>query len=73
MTKEQYEHAKKNGCVDRLRGDEISRRIAKVYPLNTQIAILMDKDTKPSEWQEYQSFREQIKSEVDAEMSAFEN
>lgn len=67
--KEKYLLAKKNGKEERFRGDEISRRIAEKYPLSAQIALLMDKDSKPKEWEEYQAFRASIKSEVDGEIS----
>ena len=70
MDKEKYLLAKKNGLVERFRGDEISRRIAKVYPLSAQIALLMDKDRKQEEWQAYQDYRAKVKDEVDSEISA---
>lgn len=73
MNKEKYLLAKKNGLVERFRGDEISRRIAKEYPLSAQIALLMDKDEKPEEWKAYQAFREKVKAEVDAEIAEFES
>lgn len=63
--KTRYLLAKKNGQVERFRGDEISRRIAKEYPLSAQIALLMDKDLKYNEWVEYQTFRVKVKQEVD--------
>ena len=72
FNKENYELAKKNGLLDRFRGDEISRRIAIKYPLSAQIALLMDKDIKPGEWEAYQEFREKVKAEVDAEMAEME-
>lgn len=72
MVKEKYSLAKKNGLTDRFRGDEISRRIAKVYPLSAQIALLMDKDSKPDEWEKYQVFRAAVKAAVDAEIISFE-
>lgn len=72
MDKQKYLLAKKNGKLDKLRGDEISRRITKEYPLSTQIAILMDKDTKPTEWNEYQQFRAKVKFDVDLEMAQLE-
>lgn len=72
MDREQYLIAKKNGLGDRFRGDEISRRIAKVYPLSAQIALLMDKDSKPDEWEKYQTFRAAVKAAVDAEIVALE-
>jgi hypothetical protein len=71
FTKENYECAKKNDDLERFRGDKISRRIAKVYPLSAQIALLMDKDEKPEEWEAYQAFREKVKAEVDAEIAEF--
>ena len=70
--KTKYLLAKKNGQVERFRGDEISRRIAKEYPLSAQIALLMDKDTKADEWATYQAFRAQVKDDVDKEIVALE-
>ena len=72
MDKEKYLLAKKNGLAERFRGDEISRRIAKVYPLSAQIALLMDKDEKPEEWNAYQAFREKVKADVDAEITVMD-
>lgn len=71
MDKTKYMLAKKNGLQERFRGDEISRRIAKKYPLSAQIALLMDKDEKPTEWEAYQAFRASVKAEVDAEITEF--
>lgn len=72
FNKENYKLAKKNNEIDRFRGDEISRRISKEYPLNAQIALLMDKDLKYNEWVEYQAFRAKVKQEVDDEILAME-
>lgn len=72
FNRENYECAKMNGDTERFRGDEISRRIAKKYPLSAQIALLMDKDHKADEWNAYQEFRDQIKAAVDAEISLIE-
>lgn len=72
IEKDKYLLAKKNGLLERLRGDEISRRIAKEYPLSAQIALLMDKEAKPQEWEEYQAFRINVKAEVDAEFTKIE-
>ncbi len=73
FNKSNYELAKKNNDLDRFRGDEISRRIAKEYPLSAQIALLMDKELKHEEWEKYQSFRAEIKFDVDNEIKTFEN
>ena len=70
--KTKYLLAKKNGQVERFRGDEISRRIAKEYPLSAQIALLMDKEQKPAEWEAYQAFRAKVKAEVDNEIALIE-
>lgn len=71
--KTKYLLAKKNRQVERFRGDEISRRIAKEYPLSAQIALLMDKDEKPSEWEAYQDFRSKVKADVDNEIAQIES
>lgn len=70
--KDKYIEAKANGLEDRLRGDEISRRIAVEYPLSAQIALLMDKDSKPVEYAEYQAYRAKVKAEVDADIAEVE-
>ena len=70
--KEKYTLAKMNGQVELFRGDEISRRISKAYPLSAQIALLADKDEKPDEWKAYQAFRQTVKNEVDALIASFE-
>jgi hypothetical protein len=72
FNKSNYDLAKKNNDLELFRGDEISRRIAKVYPLSAQIALLMDKEEKPYEYQQYQAFRQQVKLEVDSEMISME-
>ena len=72
MDKAKYMLAKKNGLQERFRGDEISRRISKKYPLSAQLALLMDKDEKPGEWEAYQAFRAKVKEEVDNEIAALE-
>ena len=72
MNKANYLLAKKNGIVEKFRGDEISHRISKKYPLSAQIAILMDKDTKPNEWNAYQEFRAEVKVKVDKEIAEIE-
>ena len=72
MDKSKYLIAKKNGKLEKLRSDEISRRISAKYSLNDQIAILMDKDTKPKKWNDYQAFRARVKADVDTEFAEIE-
>jgi hypothetical protein len=68
MDKKRYLIHKANGTLERFRGDEISRLIRKKYPLSAQIALLMDRDTKPEEFKEYQAYRQECKEKVDAEI-----
>ena len=68
-----YLIAKKNGKLEKLRSDEIARRISKKYSYNDQFAVLMDKDTKPDEWIAYQEFRSKVKFEVDKEFIELES
>ena len=72
IDRDKYLLAKQNGLLERFRGDEISRRIAKEYPLSAQIALIMDKDAKPEEWEAYQAFRSKVKAGVDAEIETIE-
>lgn len=72
FTKDDYEHAKINGLAERLRGDEISRRIGLEIPLSEQIAILCDRDIKPDKFARYQGIRARVIAEVDAVIAGFE-
>ena len=75
MEKNKWELAKKNGVEEKYRSDEISKNIEnKGYSLNDQIALLMDRDSKPEKFKAYQSqIRATAKAEVDAEIAAFES
>lgn len=79
FNKENYELAKKNGLLDRFRGDEISRRLGEETPSNAQVALLMNTVMQLltgvydlTEWNEYQERRAKAKAEVDLEIIAFE-
>ena len=72
ITRDEYEQAKANGKLEQLRGDMISKRIGKRYPLHAQVGLLFDVDTKPEEIAEYQAFRAQVKAEVDAIIKGWE-
>ena len=63
--KTKYLLAKKNGLIDRFRGDEISRRISREYPLSAQISIALDREDDKEKWNRYQAFRANVKKEVD--------
>lgn len=72
IDRDEYILARKNGLLERLRGDEISHRITKKVPLSAQIAMLWDGDTKPEKKEAYQAFRSKVKAEVDAEFEEME-
>ena len=72
ITRQVYEQSKASGTLELIRGDEISRLIRARYPLSAQIAILMDRDTKPAEFEAYQAFRADCKAKVDAELAELE-
>jgi hypothetical protein len=72
IDKVKYELAKASGTLELVRGDEISRLIRTKYPLSAQIAILMDRDAKPVEYEAYQAFRAECKAKVDAEIEDME-
>ena len=70
--KTRYLLAKKNGQVERFRGDEVSKEISKTVPISRQIAILMDKDTEPEQFAQYQLVRIKAKQVVDTKIAAIE-
>ena len=73
ITRQVYEQSKASDTLELIRGDEISRLIRARYPLSAQIAILMDRDTKPAEFAAYQAFRAECKAKVDAELARLES
>ena len=48
--------------------NEIIRKIRKRYNLNQELSILRQRDTKPAEFAEYNTFVEQCKAEVKKEL-----
>jgi len=78
---ENYKSAKKNGLEKQFRGDEISRRISLEIPSNEQQALqtnMIDDliNGRPlsrlEKWEKYQSVRARVETEVDKEISKFE-
>lgn len=53
---------------EQLYENEIIRRIRQRYSLNQELAILRQRDTKPAEFAEYNTFVEQCKAEVKKEL-----
>lgn len=53
---------------EKLYESEIIRRIRKRYTVNQELAILRQRDTKPEEFAEYNTYVEQCKADIKAEM-----
>ena len=79
--KTKYLLAKKNGMVERFRGEEISKEISKTVPSNDQQALqtnmlqdLMDgvPFSHLMEWGKYQAVRVEAKKHIDAKIEAIE-
>ena len=80
--RERYLIAKKNGLLERFRGDEISKEIAKTVPSNEQQALQtnMLNDlingvpfSHQEEWDKYQAVRAQAKITIDAKIAEIES
>lgn len=56
-------------ALDKLRGRLIDKEIGTRYDHGAQIAILFNKETAPTEFAEYQSFRAACKAKVDADLA----
>ena len=56
--------AKKNNTVDEVYEHEIIKRIRQKYSINQERAILRQRDAKPEEFEKYNEFVEQCKTEV---------
>lgn len=70
MTKIEIKLANANGVLDKLMETEINKRIRQKYTISNELAILRQRDTKPEEFAEYNSFVEGVKAEVKAEVEA---
>lgn len=65
--------AKKNGeqypgYLEQVYEYEVIRRIRAKYSINQELAILRQRDTKVSEFEEYNAYVERVKAEVKSEM-----
>ena len=67
----QYARAYENGdeALDNLRSYWIEREIGTKHSEGAQIAILFNKETSPTEYSDYQTFRASCKAKVDAKMA----
>ena len=72
IDKTKYEIHKASGTLSQYRASLIEREIAKRYSLGAEIALTNDKESKPTEYAEYQAYRAECKAKVDAEIKALE-
>lgn len=61
MNKNQIYLAKKNGTAERLYPQLVEELIAQKYTIGAQIAIIRQKDEKPTEYQEFFDYAEACK------------
>lgn len=61
--------AKKNGTFNEFYEREVVNRIRKKYSINQELAILRQRDTKPTEFEEYNTYVEECKSAVKNEVA----
>ena len=65
--------AKKNNALDEVYENEVINRIRKKYSINQELAILRQRDTKPTEFADYNAFVEKCKAEVKAQFRSVES
>ena len=70
---EQKYNDRKNAKIDETYKKNIEKTIRSRYSLNDELAILRQKDTKPSEFREYFDYVEQAKLDVKDKMAKGEN
>lgn len=63
--------AQKNGVLNRVYADEVSRRVGERYTISDEIALIRQRDEKADEYQEYFDFVESIKTDVKNTISGF--
>lgn len=75
MDKREIKLARANGTLDKVYGQEVNKRIRQHYSESEELAIQRHKLNHPKaqsdEWDEYNSYCEQCKTEVHDEMGAF--
>ena len=60
--------AKKNRTVDEVYEHEVIKRIRQKYSINQELAILRQRDAKPTEFEEYNTYVEECKNAVKKEI-----
>lgn len=68
MTELEKKLFEKNGVLDKVYGQEVSRLIRRKYTIDEELAISRQRDTKPEEWEAYNAYCEQCKAEAKKEI-----
>lgn len=66
MLKLKIKNAKAKGTLQELYESEVNKLIRQRYSLNSELAILRQRDTKPDEFKAYNDYVEQCKAKIKA-------
>lgn len=70
MTNNQIKLAHKNGTIAMLYEQEVNKLIRQRYTISNEFAILRKKDTEPAAFLSYNTFAEECKAKVKAQINA---
>lgn len=68
ITQKIIDLAKRNGVAEDIYGDLVSQKIRSRYSVDSELAILRQRDEKPDEFAEYNAYAERCKIEAKAEL-----
>lgn len=69
MKKYAFYAAERDGKLDHVKSLAIEERIRERYSVSDELAILRQRDRKPEEFAEYDTFVEQVKADIAAEIA----
>lgn len=69
MNKQEVLLNKLNGTLEQYKNKEISKRIRQVYTIDDELAIHRQRDTKPTQFEDYNNTIEEIKANVKEEIN----
>ena len=72
MTELEIKLAKVNGLEEEIAAQEIDHLIRKKYTLSHELSILRQKEVKPEEFAEYNTYAEECKAIIKAQFAAVE-
>lgn len=69
MNKQEVILNKLNGTLEQYKNKEINKRIRLVYTIDEELAIIRQRDTKPTQFEDYNNTIEEIKANVKEEIN----